>query len=989
MINKYNIIKNLTLMLLLFLSQSLLAYVEMQIPRNDGLPNQAYGFSVDIQNNRALVGAYGDYDPSTGLVNGSIYFHEFNGLEWALSQKIFYDVSANPEGLSQVGFGYKVVIQDSIAMVSAPWDFTGTTLNGAVYYYHYNGTQWVFRQKIMGSIQGGYDDFGIDLALDGNVLVVGAPATDHTLNTNVPTEMNFGAAYVFRWNGSLWVEEQVLTGSDSNCFDEFGTRVSVKNNTVVITALLAGPFNPGNIHQEGPGKAYVYQYNNNQWMQSQILTASDGQNGDWYGRSVKITDNFIFVGALKHSTISSVDGAVYVYSLNNNTYSQSQKIVPVNNPNANCFGSSIDSENDQLIVGCGHWSNSNNGAVYMYDLEGSQWLYDSVITHTNPSESGDDLGTSVAISQDKVIAGAPWYNGWRGTAVVFHFENLPPVAVVGPNQTVPGGSLVTLNGSASYDPENSPITYQWIAPAGIILSSNTIANPSFTAPVTDLPFIELIFTLICNDGNSNSAQASVTITVLNSNQMPVAHAGTNNSVLATTSCILDGSASYDPENSPLSYLWTAPEGITLSSNTVSNPFFVAPNVSENTNLTFTLIVNDGEFDSFPNSVIMTVMPISPVQNLTYHAPSLTFSWNPPGATEKTFRYDDGIISDALGANSPSVMLGVAYYENSIIDQVSWYLTADGGPHNTINVVILGLNETGVPDQQNIIYQNNNVTNMDNQWNTLTLPSALSAPNGFYVGLSYNGFLGIAIDDGVGAPYVFQNGTHWVALDWTNGQWQNLEDLDFNNNFMIRAHGLSFGTIDNISRNRISFAKPADNFLIRHELPEKVSTTTEVRNSFFLNKYNVYLDGVLLEEELTATSFTLSNLINGLHTFSVTALYENFIESDAVEFEFSYSGTGTSDVINLSVPYINNYPNPFNPSTIINFNLKQDSPVSLLIFNVKGQKINSLISQQMKSGTHSITWDGKTDSGSISSSGIYFYQLQTNYDKRIGKMMLIK
>lgn len=989
MIKKDFILKSFILMLLLILSQSMMAFVEMQVLHDDSTPNQAFGFSVDIQNNTAIIGAYGDYDPATGLVNGSVNFHEFNGLEWALSQKIFYDTSSNPEGLSEVGFGYKVVIQDTVAMISAPWDFTGTALNGAVYYYHFNGTQWVFRQKIIGSIQGGYDDFGIDLALDGNILVVGASGTDHTLNTNVPTEMNFGVAYVFRWNGSQWNQEQILTGSDSNCFDDFGTRVSVKNNTIVVTALFAGPFNPGDIHQEGPGKAYVYQYNNNQWIQSQILTASDGQNGDWYGRSVKITDNFIFVGALRHNTISSVDGAVYVYSLNNNTYTQSQKIIPINNPNATLYGASIDCENDQLVVGCGHWSNSNNGAVYMYDLDGSQWIYNTIISHSNPSESGDDLGTSVAITQDKVIAGAPWYNGWRGTAFVFHFENLPPVAIAGANQTVAGGSLVTLNGSASYDPENTPISYQWSAPAGITLSSNTVANPSFTAPVTDLAFIELVFTLICNDGNSDSAPATVTITVMNSNFMPVAHAGTNNSVLATTSCILDGSASYDPENSPLTYLWTAPEGISLSSNTTSNPFFVAPVVSENTDLTFSLIVNDGEFDSFPSSVIITVMPILPVQNLTYHAQSLTFSWNPPGASEKTFRYDDGIVSNALGANSPSAMMGVAYYENSIIDQVSWYLTTDGGPHSTINVVILGLNETGIPDQQNILYQNNSVTNIDNQWNSLTLPTSLSAPNGFYVGLSYNGFLGIAIDDGVGAPYVFQNGTHWVAIDWTNGQWQNLEDLDYSNNFMIRSHGLTFGAIDNNSLNQTNITQSDENFLICHNLSEKVNTSLECRNSFFLNKYNVYLDGVLLEEELTATSFTVSNLSNGLHTFAVTALYENFIESDDVEFDFTYTGTGTNDIVNLTVPFINNYPNPFNPSTSINFNLKQDSHVSLVIYNAKGQKINSLINQKMKSGAHSITWDGKTSSGSISSSGVYFYQLQTNYDKRIGKMMLIK
>ncbi len=975
--------------MLLMLSQMLFAFTEMQIQRTDGMSNQAYGFSVDIDHNNALVGAYGDFNSLTQLVNGSVYFHKFNGIDWILAQKIVYDSSSNPEELSEVGFGYKVIIQDTVAMISAPWDFTGNTLNGAVYYYHYNGTQWVFGQKIMGSIQGGYDDFGIDMALDGNVLIVGASGTDHVLNTNVPTEMNYGAAYIFRWNGTQWIQEQILTGSDTNCFDDFGTRVSIKNNTAVVTAYIAGPFNPNNIHQEGPGKAYVFNYNGTQWVESQILTASDGQNGDWYGRSVKITDTQIFVGALKHNSSSSVDGAVYCYSLTNNVWTQTQKIIPQNNANASYFASSIDCENNQLAVGCGHWSNSNNGVVYVYNLEGSQWVYNTAVTHSNPSESGDDLGTSVAISQNRVIAGAPWSNGWQGSAYVFHFENMAPVAIAGPNQTVNGGSIVTLNASNSYDHEFDPISYLWTAPTGITLSSNTVASPSFTAPYTELPFIELVFTLVCSDGNSNSVPATVTITVMNSNQMPVANAGDNRSVLETTNCILDGSTSYDPENASITYLWTAPAGISLSSNTTPSPFFTAPEVTENTILTFTLVVNDGEFNSFPDSVSITVVPILPVSNLTFNSNTLTFGWNPPGASEKTFRYDDGVVTDALGANNPTSMLGVAYYENSIIDQVSWYLTSDGCPHNSVKVVVMALTDEGMPDNQNILYQNDNVSNTDAQWNTLTLPTQISAPNGFYVGLSYEGFLGIGIDDGVGAPYAFIQGTHWVAMDWTSGQWQNLEELNFNNNFMIRAHGLSLGTIE--TERKTVQVKPIDNTMKLVCIPQtqKVITSTETRDSFFLNQYNVYLDGTILQEGITERTYTLTNLTNGTHTFAVTAVYENFLESDPIEYEFNYTGNDASDIVNLSLPFIQNYPNPFNPNTNIKFNLKQDSQVNLSIFNVKGQKVATLINQNMKSGVHTLNWDGKTTQGKASTSGIYFYQLQTNYDKRIGKMMLIK
>ncbi|HPK41584.1 MAG TPA: hypothetical protein PKZ69_08160, partial [Candidatus Cloacimonadota bacterium] len=195
-------------------------------------------------------------------------------------------------------------------------------------------------------------------------------------------------------------------------------------------------------------------------------------------------------------------------------------------------------------------------------------------------------------------------------------------------------------------------TYLWTSPTGISLSSNTVVNPNFTAPVTQDAFIELEFTLVVNDGNSDSEPSSVIITVLNTNHMPIADAGVDQIILSTTNCILDGSASYDPEGSAITYLWTAPQGITLSNATIATPVFTSPLVEEETIFTFTLVVNDGEFNSLPSSVDITVKPALPVTYLEYDSPSYTFKWQTPDTVEKTFRYDDGFLIDALGANNP-------------------------------------------------------------------------------------------------------------------------------------------------------------------------------------------------------------------------------------------------------------------------------------------------------------------------------------------------
>ena len=97
---------------------------------------------------------------------------------------------------------------------------------------------------------------------------------------------------------------------------------------------------------------------------------------------------------------------------------------------------------------------------------------------------------------------------------------------------------------------------------------------------------------------------------------PIAKAGINKSVPEGDLFQLDGSESYDEDGSPITYLWTAPVGITLSNNTLKNPTFSAPDVKANTIYTFTLVVNDGEFSSDPSTVSITVLQLNkkPIAN---------------------------------------------------------------------------------------------------------------------------------------------------------------------------------------------------------------------------------------------------------------------------------------------------------------------------------------------------------------------------------------
>jgi hypothetical protein len=194
-------------------------------------------------------------------------------------------------------------------------------------------------------------------------------------------------------------------------------------------------------------------------------------------------------------------------------------------------------------------------------------------------------------------------------------EDQPPVADAGTDQSVNEGATVTLDGTGSSDPDDDPITYQWSAPAGITLSSTTASQPAFTAPEVDED-TDYTFTLIVNDGTEDSTPDQVTVTVRHVNKPPVADAGADQSVNEGGTVTLDGTGSSDPDDDPIIYQWSAPAGITLSSTTASQPTFTAPEVDEDTDYTFTLVVNDGTEDSTPDQVTVTVKHVNqpPVAN---------------------------------------------------------------------------------------------------------------------------------------------------------------------------------------------------------------------------------------------------------------------------------------------------------------------------------------------------------------------------------------
>lgn len=103
-----------------------------------------------------------------------------------------------------------------------------------------------------------------------------------------------------------------------------------------------------------------------------------------------------------------------------------------------------------------------------------------------------------------------------------------------------------------------------------------------------------------------------------------------------------------------------------------------------------------------------------------------------------------------------------------------------------------------------------------------------------------------------------------------------------------------------------------------------------------------------------------------------------------------NGTGNnSDVTNVAPGLIGNYPNPFNPETTISYNLREAGEVTLDIYNLKGQKVKTLVNERQNAGSYSIVWNGKDDGNRNVSSGVYFYRMRNGKFSSTKKMILMK
>ncbi len=264
---------------------------------------------------------------------------------------------------------------------------------------------------------------------------------------------------------------------------------------------------------------------------------------------------------------------------------------------------SVDENTNAQLDGSGSYDNDGDSFTYSWTAPQGITLDDSTLvdpSFTAPEVNQNTNYTFTLVTNDGSSDSDP-----SSVIVTVLQVNKTPVAQAGADMSYPEGTNVSLDGSGSSDADGQALIYNWQSLDGVVLFNPNSVSPSFIAPSvqSDTPYR---FRLTVNDGVIDSDADTVSITVLQVNQIPQAHAGVDQQVDEGDVVQLNGTLSSDPDNDDITYLWTSPPEVSLSSNTIAQPTFTAPDVRLDSTLTFSLVVNDGQSNSIPDEVIISV-----------------------------------------------------------------------------------------------------------------------------------------------------------------------------------------------------------------------------------------------------------------------------------------------------------------------------------------------------------------------------------------------
>jgi hypothetical protein len=354
----------------------------LQQTLNSPQPTQwNFGEAIDLDGNRLVAGAS---TPGTGTA----FLYTRSGSTWA-GQQIPAPASLHDNSR----FGCSVAIDGGTVVVGAIYqkDDQDQT-RGAAFAYLNSGSDWTIPQVLGPDEDAAYQPFGMSVAVDGDLLAVGACHYPHA-------NYGLGAVYVYERPATTWEKKIKLAPPGYHIMSSLGAKVAVSGQRVLASA----PTHSYNGHW---GVAAVF--SGPDWSQETQLTPGDDHQGEEFGAAVAIEGNTAMIGIGKATTPTATSkGEVMVLSRQGGLWTVTQRFTSTHDGGEN-FGSTLSLDEDTVMIGAPSYlaSEIGEGCAYIFAKQDGLWLEQARILDPVPSYGGH-FGSIIAMDGTIATVGKP------------------------------------------------------------------------------------------------------------------------------------------------------------------------------------------------------------------------------------------------------------------------------------------------------------------------------------------------------------------------------------------------------------------------------------------------------------------------------------------------------------------------------------------------------------------------------------------------------
>jgi len=327
------------------------------------------------------------------------------------------------DALSFDFFGRAVDIRGDVAVVGAEGrDDGGIDNSGAAYVFRFNGVDWVEEQKLLPPDPQSFAIFGSSVSVYGDYIAIASERYDNS------GAVDTGGVYIYKYNSvsGSWSQDDFLISNSFAANDFFGVDIDMVGDVLAVGI---------NKDDEGPrdsGAVDIYRLNVGVWEFEQKLVASDARAEDWFGSEVSVWGNYILVGAPQDDDFGSKSGAAYVFGYDGNNWIEKQKITVSDGAAADLLGNALSISSNYLFVGVSEKSYFDGatelidaGAVYIfqYDSISDNWEQVKVLRE-DVIEGRNRFGIAVAVDGDYAFIGGDQFSTASPIVYTYRYMSL-------------------------------------------------------------------------------------------------------------------------------------------------------------------------------------------------------------------------------------------------------------------------------------------------------------------------------------------------------------------------------------------------------------------------------------------------------------------------------------------------------------------------------------------------------------------------------------